>query len=90
MNEIFSNPIIWQSTIALVIFLVVCFKIYSWFEKGGAYNMKYPVAAKMDAMARPGDLVGADVEAAILSVDPSDSKQGQVQTFEANIKSQKA
>ena len=52
--------------------------------------MKYPVAAKMDAMARSGDLEGADVEAAILSVDRSDSKQGQVQTFEANIKSQKA
>lgn len=89
INELLSNPIVlWKSIASLVVFLALTYKIYRWFEKGGSYNLKYPIAAKMDSLARSGDLEGKNVEAAIQSVDLSGSMQVQVQTFEENIKRQ--
>lgn len=89
MNELMADPVFWQAALVLTIFFVVFFKIYKWFEHGGAYNRKYPIAAKMDEMAKSGKLDGKDVEAAIFSVDLESDKEDQVKQFESAISAQK-
>lgn len=89
MNTLMADPLFWQAALALIIFIVVFFKIYKWFENGGAYNRKYPIAAKMDKMAKSGKLDGKNVESAILSVSQEYSKERQVKQFESAISAQK-
>lgn len=76
---------------ALILIAIIGFRFWGWLErerKGENIDKKYPLAQAMDELARSGELEDKDVNAAILSIDPSTPKDIQVLQFKQNIQSQ--
>lgn len=89
MEELINQPGLWKAVVGLLFFLAMFIKANVWLRDGGLYYKKYPVAAAMDRMSRTGELSGKNVEAVLMSVDPSKPKPEQVKDFESAIEAQK-